>query len=47
MHGSYIFRKIIEIDVDKIREEKKDSQTQLDEIRDFIVSLLPEQDRLY
>ncbi|OIO62598.1 hypothetical protein COY26_05325 [Candidatus Woesearchaeota archaeon CG_4_10_14_0_2_um_filter_33_10] len=41
MHGHYIFGKIIVFNADKIRDKDKNPTIKVDEIRDYITSLLP------
>jgi len=46
MHGHHIFGKLIEIDVNKIREMEKYPDVKIREIKDYIASLLPKPKRL-
>ncbi|MBU0535698.1 MAG: hypothetical protein KKE20_01940 [Nanoarchaeota archaeon] len=44
MHGHYVFRKVLEIDVNKIREKENDPALKIEEIKTFIESLLPKEE---
>jgi len=42
MHGAYVFGKVVEIDVNKIREKEKDPQKKIEDIKAYVESLLPQ-----
>lgn len=41
IHGHYVYAKLIEISVDRIREKEKNPTVRIQQIRDYIESLLP------
>ncbi|MFO8016762.1 MAG: hypothetical protein R6U32_06675 [Candidatus Woesearchaeota archaeon] len=44
MHGRYVFNKILEIDLNKIREKEEDPQLRIEEIKTYAESLLPQEE---
>ena len=46
MHGSYIFRKLIEIDVNEIRKREELPENKITEIKEYFISVLPKRDNM-
>ena len=47
MHGSYIFRKLLEVNVNEIRKREKLPENKITKIKDYFISILPKKDNCY